>query len=158
MFKNRKFKIRVSGYSGMIIIGLLVLLLVSLAVTLPLFGFFGLSFLLAKYQLSHIDIFSHWYQNLFYFGWFLLLVLSIVFVIDLISLFILATINIEYSSTINLISTFIQFAICLWIYHEVLMNIFTRIDVTWLGSSITVAIIYLITSAFTSTTIIEESN
>ncbi|MBQ0140740.1 MAG: hypothetical protein KBT36_15810 [Kurthia sp.] len=157
MFKKRKFKIRVSGYSGMLIIGLLVILIACLAVALPLFGFFGLSILLAKYHLSHIDIFSHWYQNALYFGWFLLLVLGIVFIIDLIGLFTIATINLEYSIGVNIFSTIIQFMLCLLIYHEILMNIFTRIDVTWLGSAITVALIYMITSTFTSTTIIDES-
>lgn len=156
MFKKRNFKIRVSGYSGMLLVGLLIIILICLAITLPLFGFFGLSILLAKYQLSHIDIFSHWYQNALYFGWFLLIVLGIVFIIDLIGLFTIATLNLEYSPAINIFSTVIQFAVFLLIYHEILMNVFTRIDMTWLGSIITVALIYMITSAFTSTTIIDE--
>lgn len=158
MFKNRKLKIRVSGCSGMVIVGLLVLVITALIITLPLFGFFGLSILLAKYQLSQLDIFSHWYQNVLYFGWFLFIVFGIVFIIDLLGLFIIASLNLEYSTTVNLLSTLIQFGICLWIYQEVLVNIFTRIDVTWLGSGITVAIIYLVISIFTSNTVIDGTD
>lgn len=158
MFKNRKLKIRVSGCSGMVIVGLLVLVITALIITLPLFGFFGLSILLAKYQLSQLDIFSHWYQNALYFGWFLFIVFGIVFIIDLLGLFIIASLNLEYSTTVNLLSTLIQFGICLWIYQEVLVNIFTRIDVTWLGSGITVAIIYLVISIFTSNTVIDGTD
>lgn len=156
MFKNRQFKIRVSGCSGIAIISLLIICAVALAITVPLFGFFGLSFLLEKYQMSQLEFFGHWYQNALYFGWFLLLVFAIVFLIDFIGLFIIATFNVEYSVGVSIVSTVIQYGICLWIYHQVLMSIFERIDVNWLGSCITVAIIYLVISVFTSTNVIEE--
>lgn len=158
MFKKRQFKIRVSGCSGIAIIGALIIFVIALAITLPLFGFFGLSILLAKYQLSHLEFFGHWYQNVLYFGWFLLLVFGIVFLIDFIGLFIIATFNIEYNIGVNIVSTLIQYGICLWIYHQVLMSIFNHIDVNWLGSCITVAIIYLVISVFTSTAIVEEES
>lgn len=158
MFKNRPFKIRVSGCSGIAIIILLVLIISFLLITVPLFGFFGLSIILENYQLAELDFLNHWYQNALYFGWFLLLVFGIVFLIDLIGLFILASFDIDYSAGISLISTFIQFGICLLIYKQILMSIFSRIDATWLGAGITVTIIYLIISVFTSTTVIEESD
>lgn len=156
MFKNRQFKIRVSGCSGIAIISLLIIFVLALAVTIPLFGFFGLSFLLEKYQMSQLELFSLWYQNTLYFGWFLLLVFAIVFLIDFLGLFIIATLNLEYSPTVSIVSTLIQYGICLWVYHQVLMSIFKHIDVTWLGSCITVAIIYLVISVFTSSAVTDE--
>lgn len=156
MFKNRQFKIKVSGCSGFIFLGLLLLCIIALLLTVPLFGFFGLSILLAKYELAHLDLYDHWYRNALYFGWFLLLVLAVVFVIDLLGLFTMASMNMDYNTGVSIISTLVQYGICLFIFHQILVNLFNRIEFTWLGSAITVAVIYLITSALTTTTIIEE--
>lgn len=158
MFKKKHFKVQVSGCSGMAIIALITMIGFTLLITLPLFGFIGLSILLEKYGLSNLEVFSHWYQNLFYFGGFLLLVFGIVFLIDLIGLVVIAALDLEYSPLVNILSTLIQFGICLAIYHEILINIFIRVEVDWLGAGITVALIYLITSIFTSTNAIDETN
>ncbi|PWI26680.1 hypothetical protein [Kurthia sibirica] len=153
MFKKRPLKIQVSGCSGVAIICFLALLIILLGVTIPFFSFLGLSTLLEKFNLINLDYYSHWYQNFLYFGWLLILILALVFIIDLLALFIMASFNLDYSPMINLLSTMLQFAISTIVYFLVYGSLFHRIDLTWLGASITMAILYLIISTFTTSSI-----
>lgn len=153
MFKKRPLKIQVSGCSGVAIICFLAILILILSVSVPLFSFLGLATLLEKINLVNFDYYSHLYQNFLYFGWLLILILALVFVIDLLALFIMASFNIDYSPTMNWISTLLQFIMSTSIYFLVIGNIFHRVTLTWLGATITMLILYLIISTFTTTEI-----
>lgn len=148
MFKNRKIKIRVSGWSALLILTMILLLALFLVVTVPLFGFYGLYNLFAKYDLATIQIFEHWYRNGFYFGWFLLLIAAMMFLVDFINLFVVASFNLLWSKPVAIISYTVQTAVCAIFFKSLLVMSFSRIDVTWTGSIILFILLYIIVAVF----------
>ncbi|MEX3624554.1 hypothetical protein ACQKND_07260 [Viridibacillus arvi] len=148
MFKNRKIKIRVSGWSALLILIMILILGLFLVVTVPLFGFFGLYNLLAKYDLASIQIFEQWYRNGLYYGWFLLLIAAMMFIVDFINLFVVASFNLLWSKPVAVISYAIQTAICAILFKSLIVMSFSRIDVTWAGSIIIFVLLYIIVAVF----------
>ncbi|HWI49256.1 MAG TPA: hypothetical protein VNU45_13640 [Rummeliibacillus sp.] len=148
MFRNKKIKIRVSGWSALLLIIAILAISLTLAITVPYFGFYGLYNILAKFNLASIDIFEKWYQDLFYFGWFIILIFSMIILLDLFCLFIIASCNIKLTKSIDAISTITQFAISVVLFKKFIVAGFERIDVTWTGSIILFLLLYVVVAVF----------
>ncbi|MBK3495894.1 SepA family multidrug efflux transporter [Viridibacillus sp. YIM B01967] len=148
MFKNRKIKIRVSGWSALLILIAILMIALVLVVTVPLFGFYGLYNVFAKYDLAAIQIFEQWYRNGIYFGWFLLLIAAMMFIVDFINLFVVASLNLPWSKPVAVISYAIQTAVCATLFKGLLVMSFSRIEVTWTGSIILFVLLYIIVAVF----------
>ncbi|WP_102693322.1 SepA family multidrug efflux transporter [Rummeliibacillus pycnus] len=148
MFKHKKIKIRVSGWSALLLIIAILCISLTLAITVPYFGFYGLYTILAKFNLASIDIFEKWYQDLFYFGWFIILIFSMIILLDIICLFIIASCNIKLTKSIDTISTFVQFVISVVLFKKFIVTGFERINVTWSGSIILFLLLYIVVAVF----------
>ncbi|MGG0656144.1 hypothetical protein [Rummeliibacillus pycnus] len=148
MFRNKKIKIRVSGWSALLILIAILGISLTLAITVPYFGFYGLYNILAKFNLAHIDIFEKWYQDLFYFGWFIILIFSMIILLDLLSLFVIANCNVKLTKSVDTVVTIAQFAISVVLFKKFIVAGFDRIDVTWTGSIIIFLLLYIVVAVF----------
>jgi len=148
MFKHKKIKIRVSGWSALLLITAILCISITLAITVPYFGFYGLYTILAKFNLASIDIFEKWYQDLFYFGWFIILIFSMIILLDIISLFIIASCNIKLTRSLDMINTFVQFALSVVLFKKFIVSGFERINITWTGSIILFLLLYIVVAVF----------
>ncbi|MBO2536866.1 MULTISPECIES: hypothetical protein [Rummeliibacillus] len=148
MFRNKKIKIRVSGWSALLIITAMIGIFLTLILTVPFFGFYGLYNIMAKFDLTHIEIFEKGYQNFFYFSWFILLIFSMIVLLDFICLFIIAGFNLKLTRGIDIMSSLIQYVASIVIFKKFIVSGFNRIDVTWTGSAILFLLLYIIVAVF----------
>lgn len=148
MFRNKKIKIHVSGWSALLLIIVIFALILTLAITVPYFGFYGLFDIMEKFGLANIEIFEKGYQNFFYFGWFILLIFSMVVLLDFICLFIIASFNLNLTKKVDMISSIAQFATSIVIFKQFIVAGFNRIHITWTGSIILFLLLYIVIAVF----------
>ena len=103
---------------------------------------------MAKFDLTHIEIFEKGYQNFFYFSWFILLIFSMIVLLDFICLFIIAGFNLKLTRGIDIMSSLIQYVASIVIFKKFIVSGFNRIDVTWTGSAILFLLLYIIVAVF----------
>ncbi|MGX9132919.1 hypothetical protein ACWV26_00690 [Rummeliibacillus sp. JY-2-4R] len=148
MFRNKKIKIRVSGWPALLLIIAVICIFIALAISVPFFGFYGLFNIMSKFGLASIEIFENGYHNFFYFGWLIVLIISMIILLDLISLFVIASCNLKLTGKMDTLSTIIQFAISVIIFKKCIIAGFDRIDVTWGGSVILFLLLYIVVAVF----------
>ncbi|MBM7700670.1 hypothetical protein [Kurthia huakuii] len=146
--KNKNFKIRLNGWSALVVILLALVLFVSVIVFVPLFVMFGLYNILAKFELAHIDLFESFWHDITYFGGFILLLVLLIFALDFLTLFILAAFKIQITTLVDLISILIQMVISIGIFHKFVLPYFDRISMEWLGIIILFTLFYGIIAIF----------
>ena len=146
--KNKNFKIRLNGWSALVVILLALVLFVSVIVFVPLFVMFGLYNILAKFELAHIDLFESFWHDITYFGGFILLLVLLIFALDFLTLFILAAFKIQITTLVDFISILIQMVISIGIFHKFVLPYFDRISMEWLGIIILFTLFYGIIAIF----------
>ena len=148
MFRNKKIKVHVSGWPALLLLIALISIILTLAITVPYFGFYGLYTIMAKFNLANIEIFEKGYHNFFYFGWFILLIFSMIVLLDFVCLFIIASFNLKLTKFIDTISSIAQYAVSVMIFKKFIVAGFNRINVTWSGSIILFLMLYIIVAVF----------
>lgn len=148
MFRNKKIKVHVSGWPALLLVIAIIGILLTLAITVPYFGFYGLYNIMAKFNLATIEIFEKGYQNFFYFGWFILLIFSMIILLDFVSLFIIASFNLKLTKFVDTISSIAQYAVSVVIFKKCIVAGFNRINVTWNGSIILFLLLFIIIAVF----------
>ena len=146
--KKRNFKIRLNGWSAIVIVSLLIVLAIAAVVLLPMFILFGLYNILAKFELAHIDLFESFWHDCTYFGGFILLLFIIIFAIDFLMLFILATFKIQLTKLVDLVGTLIQFLLSIAIFKMFMLPTFSRISMEWPAILILLGLLYVIIAVF----------
>ncbi len=146
--KNKNFKIRLNGWSALVIILLGLVLFVGAIVFIPLFVMFGLYNILAKFDFAHIDLFESFWHDITYFGGFILLLVILVFALDFLTLFILAAFKIQITTLVDLLSIIVQMVISIGLFHRFVLPYFDRISIEWPGLIILFILLYGIIAIF----------
>lgn len=148
MFRNKKIKIHVSGWPALLLLIAIIGISLTLVITIPYFGFYGLYNIMAMYDLANIEIFEKGYQNFFYFGWFILLIFSMIVLLDFVCLFTIASFNFKLTKFIDIISFLVQYVVSVFIFKNFIVAGFNRIDVTWTGSIVIFLLLYIVVAVF----------
>lgn len=146
--KNKNFKIRLSGWSALLVFCCIIALGIGAGVFIPLFIMFGLYNILAKFDYAHIDLFESFWHDVFYFGGFTLLLCILVFTIDFMTLFLLAAFKIQLTTFVDLLSIVIQMFVAMFLFNKFLLPCFNRVSIETPGVWILFALLYCIIAVF----------
>lgn len=146
--KNKNFKIRLNGWSALLVFCLILTLGLGAGVFIPLFIMFGLYNILAKFDYAHIDLFESFWHDVFYFGGFTLLLCILVFALDFLTLFLLAAFKIQLTTFVDFFSIVVQMFIAIWLFNQFLLPCFTRISIETPGIWILFVLMYCIIAVF----------
>ncbi len=122
---------------SLIIVGFIII------ISIPIFVLNGATNILTNFNLIEISTFDSIPKNFFYFSFLLLLILFVGIVFELLSTLLIKLLKVQKTKKSIFVSYVMQLFLSIIFYKDVIEHIFTRIQVSWLGTTILFAFIYL---------------
>ena len=131
----------------MLIMTVLVLVITVGFVALPLFGMYGLYEILEKLGFVNINFYDSLLENITYFGFLILVIYLLTFILDLASKVIFLIRRKKFTKGTMILNYIIQVLLGTYLFEAIVEKNFIRIDVSLVGAFVMFSIIYLINYA-----------
>ena len=132
------------SFVGKFLAILLTISVVFLFISIVLMGFIGVIKVGSYYDLVYLNLYTSKLSNVFYFGWLFILIYIILFFIEIVVRVLMKSWDIAQSLKKNIVSYSIQIFIGIISIKILIDNYFDRVEVSFLGVSLSVLILYLI--------------
>jgi len=137
-----------STFIANLLIAGLIIVIVAVMVSIPILIAYGLSNILASWDLIDIQFFDNFFINFLYFGGLLSLAFLVGMIFDLLYMLILKTAKFKETKSVMLLSYTIQLLLSVTFYKNFIEPLFTKIDVSWAGAVILFFSLYLASFVF----------
>lgn len=128
---------------GNLLVIALVVIAAIIVISTPILGLYGASNILANFDLIEIRLFDNLLYNFVYFGFLFLLVFFVGVVFELLLTLIFKVLGLETTKKTMLISYIVQLFLSVIFYKGLTEDIFTRINISWIGTILLFLLIYL---------------
>jgi len=142
--KEVNVKREAESFVGKFLAILLTISVVFVFISIGLMGFIGVIKVGSYYDLVYVDLYPSKVSNVFYFGWLFILIYIILIFIEIIVRVLMKSWDIAQSLKKNIISYSIQIFIGIISIKILIDHYFDRVEVSFLGVSISVFILYLV--------------